>query len=139
LCLSKNLDPIFRAGYYGGIVDVYRPHLVGEGYSYDVNSLYPTAMLRPMLVGTPTQVPLTVQAFIEGGFFGYLKATVRISEDHYIGLLPIRLEGKLICPVVTFEGMFYSEELRFTLNNGYELFFIGEAWAFKRGENTFHD
>ena len=30
----------------GGIVDVYRPHLQGEGYYYDVNSLYPTAMTR---------------------------------------------------------------------------------------------
>jgi DNA polymerase family B len=43
--LSRNLDPKFREAYLGGIVDVYRPHLKGQGYYYDVNSLYPTAIL----------------------------------------------------------------------------------------------
>jgi hypothetical protein len=44
--LSKELDSKFRGTYCGGIVDVYRPHLQGEGYYYDVNSLYPTAMCK---------------------------------------------------------------------------------------------
>jgi hypothetical protein len=47
-------------------VDVYRPHLQGGGYYYDVNSLYPTAMLQAMPVGTPNLVPFTVQEFLEG-------------------------------------------------------------------------
>lgn len=41
---NTNFDTYFRQGYNGGIVDVYKPHLQGEGYYYDVNSLYPTAM-----------------------------------------------------------------------------------------------
>jgi hypothetical protein len=49
LDLSRTLDPEFRAAYHGGIVDVYWPHLQG-GYYYDVNSLYPTAILRTMPV-----------------------------------------------------------------------------------------
>ena len=57
--LSRNMDTSFRPAYHGGIVDVYRSHLQGEGYYYDVNSLYPTAMLRPMPVGDPTLVNLT--------------------------------------------------------------------------------
>ena len=36
-----------RRGYYGGATDYY--HLQGENlYYYDVNSLYPYAMLNPM-------------------------------------------------------------------------------------------
>ena len=58
--LSKSLDPVFRKGYAGGIVDVYKPHLKGIGYYYDVNSLYPTAMCKPMPVGIPTPTNFTM-------------------------------------------------------------------------------
>lgn len=61
--LSRTLDPKFRGAYMGGIVDVYRPHLIGEGYYYDVNSLYPTAMCHPMPVGIPTFTKLTPKEF----------------------------------------------------------------------------
>ena len=49
--LSRSYGNLFRESYHGGIVDVYRPHLTGRGYYYDVNSLYPTAMSNPIPVG----------------------------------------------------------------------------------------
>nr|YP_009228179.1 plasmid related DNA polymerase [Rhizophagus fasciculatus]AJK91310.1 plasmid related DNA polymerase [Rhizophagus fasciculatus] len=73
--LSHNLDSELRSTYCGGIVDVYRPHLKGEGYYYDVNSLYPTAMCKPMPVGRPTQVNLTIEQFLQGEFYGFVEAT----------------------------------------------------------------
>lgn len=137
--LSKSLDNHFRGAYFGGIVDVYRPHLKGQGYYYDVNSLYPTAMCRPMPVGTPTLVALNREPFERGQFFGYLWARVEAPADLYIGLLPIRYQDRLICPGGSFGGFFFSEELRFALDNGYRLLGIEQAWAFQRGENTFRD
>lgn len=138
---SRDLDPSFRAAYHGGIVDVYRPHLVEGGYYYDVKSLYPTAMLNPMPVGEPTLVNLTPQQFLEGSFFGYVRATVKAPSVEtpagYIGLLPISYQGRLVNPGGTFEGLFFSEELRFALKNGYELVSTGAAFEFQRGENTF--
>src|SRR6266496_3081477 len=74
--LSRNLDSQFRSAYLGGIVDVYKPHLIGQGYYYDVNSLYPTAMCKPMPVGLPKLVKLTRKEFLEGIFFGFVEATV---------------------------------------------------------------
>lgn len=139
--LSKSLDDHFRGAYHGGIVDVYRPHLVGQGYYYDVNTLYPTAMCRPFPVGIPTLVNLTVEAFKEGQFFGYLWAWVEApgigTPGGSIGLLPIKHKGRLICPAGTFGGFFFSEELRFALANGYRLLNIEQAWSFKKGINTF--
>jgi hypothetical protein len=136
---SHSLDSQLRNGYCGGIVDVYRPHLQGVGYYYDVNSLYPTAMCKPMPVGMPKIVTLTPEQFLEGDFFGFVEATVRASEEEYIGLLPIKLQGRLICPGGTFTGLFFSEELRFALANGYILLEIHRAFSFKRGVNCFLD
>jgi DNA polymerase type B, organellar and viral len=123
---------------------VYKPHLKDKlGYYYDVNSLYPTAMCKAMPVGAPTLVSITPEEFIEGDFFGYVRATVQAPSNegaaNYIGLLPIRHLGRLICPGGTFSGFFFSEELKFALNNGYQLRLISEAYRFQRGENTFKD
>ncbi len=141
--LSRNLDSQFRQAYCGGIVDVYKPHLIGEGYYYDVNSLYPTAMCRSMPVGKPTLTNLPVEKFLEGFFFGYLEATVKApSADTpaaYIGLLPLKYKGRLICPGGTFTSTFFSEELYFALNNGYTLLSIQKAYSFQRGDNTFKE
>nr|AGA14231.1 truncated DNA polymerase [Rhizophagus irregularis] len=136
--LSKSLDSRLRNAYCGGIVDVYRPHLKGLGYYYDVNSLYPTAMCKPMPVGLPKLVKITVSEFLADlAFFGFLEVTVRAPAEEYVGLLPIKWQGKLICPGGTFSGFFFSEELRFALKNGYTLLEIKLAYSFQRGVNTF--
>lgn len=138
--LSKNLDSKFREGYLGGIVDVYRPHLIGQtGYYYDVNSLYPTAMCKPMPVGLPQLVNLTIGEFLSSNFFGFIEATVKAPSTEYIGLLPIKLQGKLICPGGTFSGFFFSEEFKFALDHGYQLIEIKLAYKFEKGINTFLD
>jgi hypothetical protein len=139
--LSRNLDSTFRKAYCGGIVDVYRPHLIGEGYYYDVNSLYPTAMCKPMPVGAPTLVNLNIDEFLNGAFFGFVEATVKSPDistpGGYIGLLPLKYNGRLICPGGIFTGFFFSEELYFALKNGYTLLSINLAYSFQRGVNTF--
>lgn len=141
--LSRNLESTFRKGYCGGIVDVYKPHLIGEGYYYDVNSLYPTAMCRPMPVGAPTLVNLTIDGFLNGDFFGFVEATVMSPDSDsnagYIGLLPLKHNGKLICPGGTFTGLFFSEELYFASKNGYNLIAINKGYSFQRGNNVFYD
>jgi hypothetical protein len=55
----------------------------------------------------------------------------------YIGLLPIKYQGRLICSGGKFTGFFFFEELLFALNNGYTLLEIKLAYKFQRGENTF--
>jgi hypothetical protein len=142
----KNQDSQLRESYLGGIVDVYRPHMQGQGYYYDVNSLYPTAMCKPMPVGMPTLVHYpSITAFEtslrSGEFFGFVQCTVQApftsTPAGYIGILPIKLQSRLICPGGTFVGFFFSEELLFALNNGYTLLSIKLAYKFQRGENTF--
>lgn len=141
--LSRTLDSQLRGAYLGGIVDVYKPHLTGQGYYYDVNSLYPTAMCQPMPVGVPAMIALTPSQFLESDFFGFVEATVQAppfdTPGGYVGLLPIKHQGRLICPGGIFKGFFYSEELRFALEHGYVLSSITKAYSFERGVNTFYD
>lgn len=54
-------------------------------------------MCRPMPVGKPTLVQLTIPLF-EAGFLGYLWAKVEAPKDLYIGLLPIKYQGRSFCP-----------------------------------------
>lgn len=71
------------------------------------------------------------------GMEAKVEAPAPNTHAGYIGLLPIKLQGKLICPGGRFEGIFFSEELRFALANGYTLLSIKLAYQFKRGDNTF--
>nr|AGJ98088.1 truncated plasmid-related DNA polymerase [Glomus sp. DAOM 240422] len=137
---NTEVDKLFRTSYCGGIVDVYRPHLLGSGYYYDVNSLYPTAMSRTMPVGLPKV--LSPSDYTDT-FFGFVEATVigpdPLTNAGYVGLLPIKHQGKLICPGGTFRGLFFSEELRFALSHGYKIKTIHQLYAFQREINTFKE
>lgn len=127
-------DAYLRQSYHGGIVDVYKFHLQGKGYYYDVNSLYPTAMLNYFPSGKPSIVDTQ---FWSKEFFGFVDATVKSPLDEYIGLLSIKLQGRLVCPKGIFRGLFFSEELKFAIDNGYQIVKIHnliqftKAYAFK--------
>ena len=59
-------------------------------------------MCKPMPVGIPTPMNLTRDAFQASDFFGYLEATVQApapdTPGGYIGLLPVKFNGRLVCP-----------------------------------------
>jgi hypothetical protein len=127
--LSHDYDAFLREGYLGGIVDVYKPY-VKDGYYYDVNSLYPTAMKCLMPVGSPRFQTLSVDEFLNSPWFGFVRATVTAPENLHIGVLAIRRDGKLVTPSGRFNGTFFSEELRFAIEHGYTLNSIEYGYAF---------
>lgn len=47
-----NIYNAIKESYFGGLVDVYKNNGVNLHY-YDINSLYPFSMLKPMPVGAP--------------------------------------------------------------------------------------
>ncbi|KAL0282458.1 UNVERIFIED_CONTAM: DNA polymerase, partial [Sesamum radiatum] len=103
---TRNQDTFIRRGYYGGHVDVYKPH--GENlYYYDVNSLYPYIMKSyPMPSGDPVwknnleSVELDslfgfIEAYVVTRLFGYMFEKKSSPFEGFISdLYESRLEAK---------------------------------------------
>lgn len=73
--LPQHIDLFIRQGYYGGGTDVYKAY-AEKVYYYDVNSLYPAAMLNPMpydLVN-PNLINLSNRSL--DSFFGFAYVSV---------------------------------------------------------------
>ena len=130
--LTKSCDSFVRRGYYGGATDYY--HLQGENlYYYDVNSLYPYAMLNPM--------PLKIIKFHHdlsnvdlNNFFGFCLVKATCPIDIPIPLLPFRDKaGSLIFPTGTFTSVQFSEELKACLKHGYKFELIS-GYEFEKSE-----
>lgn len=106
----KNNIPLVNIGslyndmsqaFFGGMTEVYKPH-IGEGYYYDVTSLYPAAAVQNPLPGG--EFTKYVENTKEGeelfkleDIFGFVYAQVE-TQDLPIGLLPVRIASGVIMP-----------------------------------------
>lgn len=145
--INDRLYSFIREGLYGGVTSVYIPY--GENlYYYDVNSLYPAMALDNYIGGLDIQF---VYNYNEEGLnldqlFGFFKAEVETpiyeestigKESVKIGLLPLRTKDKgLIFPLGKFQGVWFSEELKFAKKNGYNIKVI-EGYNFNKIESPF--
>jgi hypothetical protein len=117
--LNSVQDSFIRKGYFGGATDVYCKYLENAHY-YDVNSLYPQAMLNPM--------PLNIIKYHDNlsntnldDFFGFCLVKVTTPKDIEYPLLPYKHEGKTIFPTGSWNGLYFSEELKEVVKHGYQV------------------
>lgn len=132
--ISGYIEMIIRKGYYGGLVDVVE-HLVENAYKYDANSHYPAAMLNDMPVGDPV---ISDEKDINK-LFGFAKAKVTAPSEEILkhATLPLRdSNGVISCPRGTFEGVWFTEELKDNISRGYHVEIL-ESVVFKRGKGLF--
>ena len=118
---TRNQDTFIRRGYYGGHVDVYKPY--GENlYYYDVNSLYPYIMKSyPMPSGAPVWHNNLASVGLDS-LFGFIEAYVVCPTSISRPFLPYKDKfGTLNFPTGKFIGVFYSEELKFARDIGYQI------------------
>lgn len=136
LITQKSMYSDIRQGYYGGITEVYKPF--GENlYYYDVNSLYPFAALNDMPGLTCRKILITTNDNIENlfGFFYCIVDATQVTCD-YLGLLPLRTD-RLIFPLGKWEGWYFSEELKFSIQHGYKITIL-KGYDFSRNKNVFN-
>lgn len=135
---NRNEDTFIRRGYYGGHADVYKP--IGDNlYYYDVNSLYPFVMKAfPMPGGKPVW-----HSNLEGqdldNLFGFIEAYVICPSTISHPLLPYRDEKTqtLLFPTGKFIGVYYSEELKYARDIGYQIIPLSGYLFEKMNSNPF--
>jgi hypothetical protein len=91
--LNTMQDSYIRNSYVGGSTDVYARYAENL-YYYDINSLYPAAMLKPMpyrVLGYKESIPNLYK------FFGFCYAKIECPINVF-PLLPCKHEGKTIHP-----------------------------------------
>lgn len=127
--LSHFNDMFIRLAYYGGSTDVYSCYAKDLHY-YDVNSLYPFVMCKPM--------PFNLIKSYRGGdfdfdkFFGFLRVDIYCPDTLDRPVLPFRKEGKTIYPTGVWTATYFSEELRAVLPLGYKILKIHGAKEFDK-------
>ena len=104
--------------YYGGVVDVYKTK--GSNLKqYDVNSLYPAAMKGWMPTGKIEYIRYNKPTnFKNLKIFGFFHCRLDTGEAKF-PMLTLKFDDKLISPLGTWEGWYYSEELYAAMKHGY--------------------
>lgn len=137
LITNKTVYNDIKLGYYGGITEVYKPY--GENlYYYDVNSLYPYVALNDMVGSKCQRLEYFSKENIDlSNLFGFFYCTVKAPLDNYLGLLPVREKSRgLISPVGNWQGWYFSEEIKFAIENGYEINIV-KGYNFDRVKGVF--
>ena len=116
--LKTSIDQFIRKGYYGGGTDYYKAY--GENlHYYDVCSLYPFAMCKPIpldIIKHHKDMNYMLKADSE--LFGFFQCEVEVP-DTLRPVIPFKYNGKTIYPVGTFKGVYFTEEMKALLEYGY--------------------
>lgn len=110
--ISPGIEAYVRKAYYGGRCEVYR-YDEADLHKYDVNSLYPTAMLGPVpveYIGMSKKVP------DDDCEIGFYHAEIDYPET-YVPALAYRV-GKLFFPIGKMSGYWTSMEIRQAVADG---------------------
>lgn len=125
---NDSLDNAIRQSYYGGAVAAYKRYGKNLHY-YDVNSLYPWAMLQD-LPGNYIKKVYNLKKLKD--FFGFVEVIVRYNGRE-APLLPYRDDvNGLQFPVGKWKGLYFSEELKMAIKYGYNVSLTGVAYEFEK-------
>ena len=125
-----------KLAYYGGITEVYKPY--GENlFYYDVNSLYPYAALKDMPGLNCTKEVFYNNLTNLDNLFGFYYCNVECSNNNYLGLLPVRNVSGIYLPVGKWSGWYFSEQLKFAKENGYDISVV-RGYSFNKQSNVFN-
>lgn len=120
--MKRSEDTFVRRSYFGGATDYYKGY--GENlHYYDVNSLYPFAMLKPMpLELKKVHVNMNGWSIVDfESFFGFVECNVETPDNIKIPILPFKHRGKTIFPIGKWRATYFSEEIKAAIKLGYKI------------------
>jgi hypothetical protein len=86
--LKGSVDRFVRKSYFGGHTDIYKNY-IKKGKYYDINSLYPFAMLKPM-PNQLRQIYKNMNNINLNDFFGFIKCEITTPNNILKPILPYK-------------------------------------------------
>lgn len=129
--LGFDIEPLIFRSYYGGRTEVFKRGKIGKMKMYDVNSLYPSVMIKEY------PLPDSVE-YKEFGSIDIIKKYEGVSEVEIFcpkmkyPLLATRFDNKLIFPTGLLKGVYTNVELRKALQLGYKIKEIRQVVYYKK-------
>jgi len=120
---DPKVNDLIYDSYYGGRTEVFKRGEFTDLYYYDINSLYPSAMLEAVPLPQSVKRPSTPQLKNIISYEGVSKCNITAPKtlDAQKPFLAYRDNGKLIFPTGTFTGSFTHLELRYAIELGYSI------------------
>jgi len=124
-----------KEAYFGGRVELYKTYAENI-YWYDVNSLYPTVMLKDLPIGDTIK---STDPNLDN-YFGYCYVTVNVPENIYNPILPFRDEnGNVYNCTGSWKGWYSSELLKYARDNQNVTITVHFGYKFDRGKDIFKE
>jgi hypothetical protein len=122
-----------KNAFYGGRTEVLKTY--GEDlYLYDVNSLYPSVMLKDIPIGNLIKSSDTKL----DNYFGFCYVTVEVPEHNNNPVLPFRGDfGNIYNPIGSWTGWYSSEILKTARDFDKTKITVHYGYKFKKGLNVF--
>jgi hypothetical protein len=128
--LPESTESFIRQTYYGGRTEIFK--MYGENLNYyDVNSMYPYQMTKPMPTGKPARVKRFYPQHI-----GFYHISVSIPKDFLIPYIPFVHEGKLLFPTGNFQAFVTSAEIKELIKDKFQ-FKVLDGYIFKKSAPIF--
>ena len=126
--VSGHLEKAIRAaGYRGGLIHVQPGTSAQSGYMYDVKSLYPAIIIKPLPGGNIAQT--SSMDLTNPTTYGFAYALCRAPDDKVPCLLPVNNPLGKVNECVggdkLFTGLFFTDELRYAQTQGYKVITYG--------------
>lgn len=121
---EKAREIAFKA-YYGGRTETYKRGVFDNVFCFDINSLYPSAMLKDIPNPNRSRQLTKGTTYNIEKYEGISEVLVSVP-DMYMPPLPLRRDSKLLFPTGTFKGYYTHIELRNALKYGVSILEIGE-------------
>lgn len=133
------LDPetIYKA-YFGGRVEAFKIGKYKGNIKYvDFNSLYPFVMKQFLYPDPYSNLTKRKTADINNGI---VSCRVKVKQNTFLPVLPLRYNKKLLFPVGTFDGIWIVQELNKAINeNQVEIIKVYESWEYDNVIDLFSD
>lgn len=119
----------FKESFYGGHVDVYKWGKSKNVNYYDINSLYSFMGMKEY--PHPFKLYHTTESKIYEKYEGCGLFEIK-TPDMLIPILPYRYRGKLVFPNGEFKAWYNFNEIRYAVENGYEVDLIYGYFSYDR-------